>query len=141
MGVFILFLFLLPSAAQERDVERQLLTALNNVQEEYTRCATYFRALIACSPPATKKEAEAQIYPTVKVFEETAVTIGRELGMTQDAMEQRLKRVFDEQNQLTNNKVCLIIDSLVARLAAPCKELGEHADRVLEKYMRKYNSR
>jgi hypothetical protein len=98
MGVFILFLFLLPSAAQERDVERQLLTALNNVQEEYTRCATYFRALIACSPPATKKEAEAQIYPTVKVFEETAVTIGRELRMTQDAMEQRLKRVFDKIN-------------------------------------------
>jgi hypothetical protein len=61
--------------------------------------------------------------------------------MTQDAMKQRLRGVFQEQQQLTNRNACLNLDSLLARFAARCKELGDHPQRIFEEYMQKYNSR
>jgi hypothetical protein len=135
--VFTLVLLLAPARAQEPALTPQQLTAFNNVQEEYTRCHAYFQTLIACASPAMKSEAELRIKPTAKVFGDTAVAIGRKIGMTQDAMEQRLRRVFNDQKELTNNNVCLNLDSLMARLAARCKELGEHPEKLLGDYMRR----
>jgi hypothetical protein len=129
-------------AAQEKMTDQQLY-AFNSVQEEYTRCEFYFRTLVTCSssPPAMKEQAESQIGSTAKVFADTANAIGRKIGMTQDAMEQRLIRIAKEQAELTNNSACLNLDSLLARYAARCKELGEHPLNILEEYLRKWRSR
>ena len=135
--VFVLVVLFVPAAAQGQPFTPQQLTALNNLQEEFTRCSAYFHVLIACASPAMKDDATAKIGPTAKVFDNMAVAIGNKIGMTQDAIEQRLRRIYDEQSQLTHNNVCLNIDSLLARRAARCKELGEHPETILDEYLRR----
>jgi hypothetical protein len=135
--LFVLVVLLVPAAVQGQPFTPQQLTALNNLQEEFTRSGAYFHVLIACASPAMKEEATSRIAPTAKIFDTMAFVIGNKIGMTKDAMEQRLRRVFDEQSRITNNNVCLNIDSLLARRAARCKELGEHPETILDEYSRR----
>ena len=52
-----------PTSALSQALTPQQITALNNLQEEYTRCSLYFHSQIACAPPAMKQEAENQLGP------------------------------------------------------------------------------
>ena len=96
----------------------QQITALNNLQEEFTTCSAYYATQISCTSPARKQEAKEKIDPILKTFNSMAVLIGSKIGMTKDAMEQRLKRVFEEQGRITNNNVCINIDFFTHD--APC---------------------
>ena len=85
-----------------------------------------------------KQKLKVQLDPVLKVFDLMAVSIGSKIGMTQDAIEQRLRRVFEEQSRITNSNACVNIDSLYARHDLRCKQLATQPEALLEEYMRKY---
>jgi hypothetical protein len=126
-----------PQPASSQALTAQQINALNNLQEEFTQYVLYFQSQIACASPAMKKEAQDRIGPTVKLFSAMAVRVGSEIGMTTDAMEQRLRRAGEEQSRITNNNLCINIDSLYARRSLRCKQLGESPETTLNEYMQK----
>jgi hypothetical protein len=115
----------------------QQTDALNNLQEEFATCGAFYRTEIACATPEWKAKLQTQLDPTLKLFDAMAVSIGSTIGMTQDAIEQRLRRVFEQQSRLTRGNVCLNIDSLYARLNSRCKQLAEHPESIIDEYKRK----
>ena len=136
MLCFMFAFELLAVAARAQTLTPQRIDALNNLQEEFTACGVYYRAEIACATPEWKAKLKAQLDPILKLFDMMVVSIGSNIGMTQDAIEQRLRRNVDQQSRLTNGKVCINIDSLYARYDARCKQLAEHPEAVMDEYMR-----
>jgi hypothetical protein len=125
------------SAAHAQTLTPQNIDALNNLQEEFATCGAYYRTEIACATPEWKERLQTQLGPTIKLFDAMAVSIGSKIGMTQDAIEQRLRRVFEQQSRLTNGNVCLNIDTLYAQHNSRCKQLAEHPEATMDEYMRR----
>jgi hypothetical protein len=70
--------------------QRQLRVA-NNIQE-YTACGYYYRLQLACAPPEGK--ARSAINTGIEVVRPGGNSFfGQGIGMTKDAIEQRLRRV------------------------------------------------
>jgi hypothetical protein len=65
--------------ARAQSFTPQQITALNNLQEEFTTCSAYYATQIACTSPARKQED-----PILKIFNSMAVLIGSKIGMTKD---------------------------------------------------------
>ena len=128
---------LLAAAAHAQPLTPQRINALNNLQEEFTACGVYYRAEISCATPEWKAKLQTQLDPVLKLFDLMVVSIGSNIGMTQDAIEQRLRRNVDQQSRLTNGKVCINIDSLSARYEARCKQLAEHPEAIMDEYLRR----
>jgi hypothetical protein len=133
---FIFAFGLLAAAARAQTPTSQRIDALNNLQEEFTACGVYYRATIACATPEWKAKLQTQLDPILKLFDAMAVSIGSSIGMTQDAIEQGLRRNADQQTRLANGNVCINIDSLYARYNARCKQLAEHPEATMDEYMR-----
>jgi len=115
----------------------QQINALNNLQEEYTTCSYYYRLQISCATPEWKEKLEAQLDPIMKLCDRAAIRIGNGIGMTKDAIEQRLRRVAADMGRATNNSVCINMDSLYARYQTRCKQLLENPDAILDEHLRK----
>jgi hypothetical protein len=110
----------------------QQINALNNLQEEYTTCGYYYRLQIACAPPGEGKEKlKSQLDPILTVCDRAVVLFGQGIGMTKDAIEQRLRRVAADMGRITNNN-CVNMDSLAARYQTRCKQLIENPDAILD---------
>ncbi len=139
MRLIALVSFALIIAAPSRadNLTPQQITAFNNLQEEFTTCGVYYRIEIACATSEWKQKLEIQLEPTLKVFDVMVISIGSKIGMTKDAIEQRLRRVAAEQSRITNSSTCVNIDSLYARHDLRCKQLAEHPEAILDEYMRK----
>lgn len=134
---FISLALIVTAPTHAETLTPQQITAFNNLQEEFATCGAYYRIEIACATSEIKQKLKTQLEPTLKVFDLMAVSIGSKIGMTQDAIEQRLRRIAEEQSRITNNNVCINIDSLYTRHAMRCKELAEHPEAILDRYMRK----
>lgn len=122
--------------AQDNRYSDKEVTAWNNVQYEITQCAAFWQLLRACMPEDAKPEQVQQAKKVTEHFSELAITIGKEIGMTQDAMISRLKMALEDQSKLTQGK-CLNFSSLAERHLARCKALGEHPEGAFHKYMNK----
>ena len=136
-GVVLVFSVVIAATAHAETFTQQQTDALNNLQEEFATCGAFYRTEIACATPEWKAKLQTQLDPTLKLFDLMAVSIGSKIGMTQDAIEQRLRRVFEQQSRLTNGKVCLNFDSLYARLNSRCKQLAEHPESIIDEYKQK----
>ena len=92
MRLIALVSFALIIAAPSRadNLTPQQITAFNNLQEEFTTCGVYYRIEIACATSEWKQKLEIQLEPTLKVFDVMVISIGSKIGMTKDAIEQRL---------------------------------------------------
>lgn len=125
------------SARAQTLTQQQLqLRVANNIQEEYTACGYYYRLQLACAPPEGKDKLEAQLNPVLKLCDRAVILFGQGVGMTKDAIEQRLKRVAADMGRITNNS-CVNFDSLDARYQTQCKQLVENPDAIADEYLRK----
>ncbi len=137
MTTLVFFAVVAATAARGETFTPQQTDALNNLQEELTTCGAYYRIEIACAAPGGKEKLRTQLDPTIELFDEMAVSIGSRIGMTKDAIEQRLRRVLEQQNRLTNDNVCLNIDTLFARHNLRCKQLAGHPEAIMDEYLRR----
>jgi hypothetical protein len=64
-----------------------------------------------------------------------ATSIGRSIGMTQDAMASRLSNEMTMMKTLTNSD-CVNASSLLNRYAIRCKQVLENPDSILTEYMK-----
>ena len=123
------------SPAHAQLSEKQV-TAWNNVQQEITECVAYLRFGVTCAPETATKE---DLKPTEKSIErmtDLAVQIGNEIGMTTDAMLNRLQIAIQGQMKLTERK-CVNFSSLLAIYGQRCKLVGEHPETIFMEYMNK----
>ncbi|MGH6673883.1 MAG: hypothetical protein ACRECV_18190 [Xanthobacteraceae bacterium] len=130
----IAFLLISGSAfAQSTKFSEKEVTAWNSVQYELTQCAAVWQFLTACAPEGAKVEETKRV---ARHFSELAVAVGTEIGMTQDAMNSRLKIVMEDQAKLIEGK-CINFSSLAIRYLDRCKGLGEHPEAAFREYMNK----
>jgi len=133
----IAFLMISGSAfAQSNKLSEKEITAWNSVQYEMTQCAALWQFLRACVPENAKAEDVRHAEQVAKYFSELAVTTGLRIGMTQDAMNSRLKMVMEDQAKLIEGK-CVNFSSLAIRYLDRCKALGEHPETMFQEHMNK----
>jgi hypothetical protein len=113
--------------------DKQVLTALNNVQSEMTECVTYYASVKACIGSKDAKLASAT-QETMEALLRMAIKVGHSIGMTEDAMMSRITMFKDQQTKLLQNN-CANISSLFTRHAARCKKVVENGDAILAEYL------
>ena len=109
-------------------------TAWNNVQQEITTCAAFLSFGRACAPEDATPELAARLSKTIDYFTAMATEVGNRIGMTQDAMQSRLKMELDDQSKLLRGS-CVNYSSLMERHINRCKFVGEHPEQVYLEYL------
>jgi hypothetical protein len=106
------------------------------VQEEATECFVYMTFGNTCAPENAPKEELKRLDESAKRMNALAFEIGKNIGMTTDAMIARMQMVIPDQMKLTERK-CVNFASLFARYGQRCKLVGEHPETVFMEYMNK----
>jgi hypothetical protein len=123
--------------AQDAKLSDKQITAWNNVQGELTECIAYWQLAKGCAPENAKDEELKQVDRIIAHMDTLAFEVGKNIGMTDDAMVARLKIAFSDLAKLTDQKVCVNWPSLLMRYGQRCKLLGEHPEAVFSEYMSK----
>jgi hypothetical protein len=115
--------------------EEKTTYTLNNLQMEMTVCAAYYSQMKACIG-AQNESLNVSTQKTVDLPTKQLFNVGKNIGVSQDAMLSRLQMAQDEQTKLLKGD-CINIASLFARHADRCKLVVENANAVLKEYMSK----
>src|ERR1700687_4569287 len=86
-----------PVAAQNLTFTPKQSEAFSNLQMEYSVCIAYFNAMKSCAPKEKEADTARQLDPTIKSMTDMAYRIGKNIGMTGEAMTARLKMAYDDQ--------------------------------------------
>jgi hypothetical protein len=100
--------------AQEAKLSDQEKTAWNNVQHELTKCVVFFQFGKTCAPESATPESVARVTKMIDYFDGMTIEVGHRIGMTDDAIQSRLKMELDEQNELLQGS-CVNYPSLMER--------------------------
>ena len=136
----ILALSILESAtalSDEQKLDRETFS-MNNLQNEMTVCANYFLLLERCvgNTPGTGDTA-TKYGEVANTMIMRALEVGQTIGMTQDAMQSRMKMEGNALMALIEGK-CVNISSVMTRHMARCEIIFNQPSVILEEYRRKY---
>jgi hypothetical protein len=134
LAIFFLGMCIMPAHGQEQSLSDKEKTAWNNVQQELTKCVVFFQFGKTCAPDDATPESVARVSKMIDYFDAMAIEVGNRIGMTEDAMQSRLKMELDEQNKLLQGS-CVNYPSLMERHIKQCKIVGEHPEQVYFEYL------
>jgi hypothetical protein len=132
----VLCSFVNPPSLYAGTLTPQQQSVVNNLQEEYTACGYYYRVQIACTPLEGREALKLQLDPILRALDRAVVLFGQGIGMTNDAMQQRLSRIAADLGPDTNNSR-VNMDSLYGRYQTRCKQLLENPDAIADEYLRR----
>lgn len=112
--------------------------AFNNFQHEATTCANYFLLVQKCltNTPGVPASTIEQYSQAADGLIRTAVAVGQIIGMTQDAMNARMKMEGDAMMALVNGD-CVNIASANSRYTDRCVQVAGNGDAVLGEMLSK----
>lgn len=122
--------------AQDANRSDKEITAWNNVQEELTGCTAVWHFAKTCAPENATEDELRRVDHIITQFTGLALSIGSNIGMSQDAMLSRFKMAIEDQAAMTEGK-CINFPSLMARHMTRCKSIAENPQAAFREYMAK----
>jgi len=117
--------------AQERSKQQEII-ALNNLQSQMSICLVFYQRVVTCGEG--DKELTDIFSAASLILATAARSIGRRIGMTDEAMIARLK-LIDQSHRQTIKNSCVNIASLIESFTEPCKTLVDGSASVLNEFL------
>ena len=122
--------------AQEGRFSQREITAWSSVQEELTACTAVWHFAKTCAPENASEDELKRADEIITHFTDLALSVGSNIGMSQDAMLSRFKMAVENQARITGGK-CINNASLMARYLTRCKLIAENPQAAFREYMAK----